>query len=63
MMKTLLLGLVVLAAVPRLARADGWWEACDCNGDGQHNTDAASIGAGLGMMGLVAYGTTRKRKP
>jgi len=34
-MKTLLLSLVVLAAVPRVARADGWWGGCDENHDGQ----------------------------
>ena len=34
-MKTLLLGMVMLVAVPRIARADGFWEACDSNHDGQ----------------------------
>jgi hypothetical protein len=34
-MKTLLFGLLVLAAAPRTARADGWWESCDSDHDGQ----------------------------
>ena len=61
-MKTVLMSLLVLAAAPRVARTDGWWEACDCNGDGQHNADAATIGASLGLAGIVTYGVGRKRK-
>jgi hypothetical protein len=33
-MKAALLAMLVLVATPRLARADGWWEACDQNSDG-----------------------------
>ena len=43
-MKSLLLGIAVLAAAPRLARADGWWEACDGDHDGQ--TDCGGCDSG-----------------
>jgi hypothetical protein len=33
-MKALLVSLLVLVATPRLASADGWWEACDGDHDG-----------------------------
>jgi hypothetical protein len=38
-MRSLLLALLVLAAAPRLARADGWWKACDSDGDPSNGSD------------------------
>lgn len=35
--KALLLAAVMLVAAPRLARADGWWEACDSDNNGQND--------------------------
>jgi len=62
-MKTLLLSLVVLAAVPRIARADGWIHCSgpdsNCNASG---ADSAGIGSGLLMIGAVAYGLARRKR-
>jgi len=64
-MKTLLLSLVVLAAAPRIARADGWIhcsgpDAPDgCNASG---IDTVSVGSGLLMIGAVAYGIARRKR-
>jgi MYXO-CTERM domain-containing protein len=62
-MKTLLLSLLVLAAAPRLARADGWIHCSgpdsSCNASG---ADSASVGSGLLMIGAVAYGLARRKR-
>jgi MYXO-CTERM domain-containing protein len=65
-MKTFVLSLALLGglvAAPRLARADGWIHCSgpdsSCNASG---ADSASVGAGLFMIGAVAYGLTRRRK-
>ena len=54
-MKTLLFALLVLAAAPRLARADGWIHCSgpdsNCNASG---ADGASVGSGLLVIGAVA---------
>ena len=75
-MKTLALAIALLA-LPRLARADGWWKACDSDNDPSNGSDfgcgggacqcsstsdAASIGGGLALTGLVAFGIGRKRR-
>ena len=74
-MKALVLALGLLA-VPRLAHADGWWKACDADNDPSNgsdfgcgggacqcssSSDAASIGGGLALTGLVAFAIGRKR--
>jgi hypothetical protein len=62
-MKTVLLALLVLVAVPRIARADGWIHCSgpdsSCNASG---VDSASVGSGLLMIGAVAYGLARRKR-
>ena len=62
-MKTLLFSLLVLAAAPRLARADGWIHCSgpdsNCNASG---ADGASVGSGLLVIGAVAYGLARRKR-
>lgn len=62
-MKTLVLGALVVAAVPRIAAADGWIHCSgpdsSCNASGG---DSGSVGAGLLMIGAVAYGLGRRKR-
>ncbi|HEY5920968.1 MAG TPA: MYXO-CTERM sorting domain-containing protein [Kofleriaceae bacterium] len=65
-MKALLLGLLVLAAVPRVARADGMIRCSDpdknngsCNATG---VDSATVGSSLLLLGAVAYGIARRKR-
>jgi MYXO-CTERM domain-containing protein len=54
-----------LAAAPQLARADGWIKCHhpddhgNCNASG---SDSASVGSGLLLMGVVAYGIARRKR-
>ena len=48
-----------LAASAGEARADGWWENCHCRGG---SPSAAQVGAGLLLVGFVAYRLARKRR-
>ena len=63
MMKALLLGVVAVAAVPRLAHADGWIHCSgpdsSCNASGG---DSASVGGGLLVIGVVGYGLARRKR-
>ena len=81
-MKALALSVVLLTAAARIAHADGWWEACDSDDDGQQDcggcdsdgnpnngtqckcssSDPASVGTGLALAGVVAFGIGRKRR-
>ncbi|HEY5951357.1 MAG TPA: MYXO-CTERM sorting domain-containing protein [Kofleriaceae bacterium] len=62
-MRTVILSVLVLAAVPRLARADGWIHCSgpdkSCNASG---ADSGSVGSGLLMIGAVAYGLARRKR-
>jgi len=62
-MKTLLFSLLVLAAAPRLARADGWIHCSgpdsNCNASG---ADSASVGVSLALIAGVAYGIGRRKR-
>ena len=44
---------------PVLTLADGWWENCHCHGG---SPSAAQVGAGLLLVGVVAYRLARKRR-
>ena len=44
---------------PVLTLADGWWENCHCRGG---SPSAAQVGAGLLLVGFVAYRLARKRR-
>ena len=62
-MKTVLLTALVLAAVPRIAAADGWIHCSgpdsNCNASG---ANSASVGGGLLVIGAVAYGIARRKR-
>ena len=62
-MKSLVLVLGLLAAAPAAAYADGWIKCSgpdsNCNASG---AQGSSIGIGLALTGLVAYGLGRKRR-
>jgi MYXO-CTERM domain-containing protein len=63
-MKTVLFALLVLAAAPQIARADGFIK-CNPDDNGSCNTsgvDSASVGSGLLMLGAVAYGIARRKR-
>jgi MYXO-CTERM domain-containing protein len=63
MMKALLFSVIAVAAVPRLAHADGWIHCSgpdkSCNASG---ADSGSVGGGLLMIGVVAYGLARRKR-
>jgi hypothetical protein len=62
-MKTILLALAALAALPRIANADGWIHCSgpdsSCNASG---VDSASVGSALLVVGAVAYGIARRKR-
>ncbi len=64
-MKTLVLALLTLAAVPRIAAADGWIHCSGPdapNGCSPSGVDSASVGAGLLVIGAVVYGIARRKR-
>ena len=63
-MRTLALALLLLAAVPRLAAADGWIHCSGpdkpaCNASG---ADSGAVGVSLLLVAGVAYGITRRKR-
>lgn len=64
-MKALIVA-AALTAAPQLARADGWIKCSNpdqgggkCNASG---ADGVSVGSGLFMIGVVAYGLARRKR-
>ncbi len=60
---SLIIALVAVTTVPRIAAADGWIHCSgpdsSCNSSG---VDSASVGAGMLMIGAVAYGLARRKR-
>ena len=63
-MKALVIA-AALTAAPQLARADGWIKCHNPDDHGNCNAsgaDGASVGSGLLLMGVVAYGIARRKR-